>query len=450
MRDDPGRPPRPRRFATAPIGALAIVALAAIGFAFTIAAFYPGYMTNDAGYVYGFIKDWRFGDWQSPVMSMLWWLVDPIAPGSGSMFLLMATLYWAGFSLVALTVARRSVWLGMVVPLLALSPPAFMLLAMIWRDILFGVAWLLAVAIVYAGTDRRTAVRLAAQALAFVLLGFGILLRPTAIAAAPFLAAYLIWPTRFNGKQLALLFLPALVLGYALVHLVYYVVIDVKRENPLHSLLVFDLGGITQFSGENQFPVQWSAEETALLTSRCYNPDRWDSYWTIEPCRFVMARLERSDDVIFGTPRLVEAWRRAVFAHPRAYLRHRLTYFGHFLADSNLTLELYRADDPAKTPLARNPIFKALVALHDKLKPTVLFRAGSWLLLAIAVCALAWRRRATPSGAFAIGVTGSAVVYVMTFALVGVAGDFRYAYWAVLASLAGAGAAIAAWREARS
>src|SRR5438309_5809081 len=67
---------------------LIIVSLVAAGFALTVLAFYPGYLTNDATFVYGFIKDWRFGDWQSPVMSMLWWLIDPIAPGPGSMFLL--------------------------------------------------------------------------------------------------------------------------------------------------------------------------------------------------------------------------------------------------------------------------------------------------------------------------------------------------------------------------
>ena len=37
------------------------------------------------------------GDWQSPVMVWLWGLIDPIAPGAGSMFLLIATTYWLGF-----------------------------------------------------------------------------------------------------------------------------------------------------------------------------------------------------------------------------------------------------------------------------------------------------------------------------------------------------------------
>jgi hypothetical protein len=51
--------------------------------------------------------------------------------------------------------------------------------------------------------------------------------------------------------------------------------------------------------------------------------------------------------------------------------------------------------------------------------------------------ALAWRRRDTPEGAFTIAACGSASLYVLTFFSVGVASDFRYGYWAVLASIAG-------------
>src|SRR5262249_11275866 len=149
-------------------------------------------------YVYQFMQEWHFGDWQSPLMSMLWWVIDPIAPGPGSMFLLIATLYWLGFGLVALAVARRSGMLALVVPVLALVPPAFMLLGMIWRDVLFAAVWLLAAAIVYVnagplpdtpslGAERRVgaARRATVAAAALALTGFGILLRPTAFVAAP-------------------------------------------------------------------------------------------------------------------------------------------------------------------------------------------------------------------------------------------------------------------------
>jgi hypothetical protein len=119
-----------------------------------------------------------------------------------------------------------------------------------------------------------------------------------------------------------------------------------------------------------------------------------------------------------------------------------------FLAESNTTLELYNAEDPAKTPLAQNRCFKSVIALHDALKSTILFRVGFWLMLATAIGALAWPGRATASGAFAVGVTACATVYVLTFFLVGVAADFRYGYWCVLATLIAVVPALIARRRA--
>jgi len=448
MASDPRAPDPPAATTKASTGAmLAIAAMTAAGFALTLVVFYPGYMTNDATFIYQYTLERRYGDWQSPLMTILWGLIDPLAPGSASIFLFVATVYWLAFAVIALTVVRRSRWLGLAVPLLALMPPAFVFLAMIWRDVLFAVVWLFAGAIVYAATERGARLRWLVQALALGLVGFGVLLRPNALIAAPLIAAYVIFPARFDWKRAAIIFVPAIVAGYALVQIVYYGALDVKRENPLHSLFVFDLGGITHFVGENQFPVAWSAAESAMLTAECYNPERWDSYWTLEPCRFVMQRLERRDDVIFGSPRLMQAWARAVTAHPLAYLSHRATFMWTLLARPTLTLELYHLDDPGWTPLAQNRWFRTLLALHDVLKPTVLFRLGFWLMFATAISAFAWRARATPAGAFALGVTGSAVVYVMTFFLVGVAAEFRYGYWCVLASLVGTAAAVAAQRE---
>ena len=83
------------------------------------------------------------------------------------------------------------------------------------------------------------------------------------------------------------------------------------------------------------------------------------------------------------------------------------------------------------------------------MQPTLLFRPGLWLVLAGAVAAFAWRARSTPAGAFAVGVTTSAIVYVASFFMLGVAADFRYAYWCVLATLAGAMAAVLAQYDRR-
>src|SRR5215469_14876666 len=404
-------------------GAIMLVcAMASAGFVFTVLVSYPGYVTADATYIYGYVRSGFLGDWQSPLMTIVWSFIDPISPGSGSMLLLIATLYWAGFAL----------------------------LAMIWRDIFFGTVWLLAATIIYFLADRSHSLRRMMQGLALVLVGFGVLLRPNAIIAAPLLVAYIAWPERFEWKRTALLFIPALLAGYGLIQIAYYEILAVHRENPLHSLVVFDLGGITHFAQENQFPVSWSADENALLITQCYEPVRWDSYWTWDPCNFVMSRLQSKEDVIFGTSRLAHAWVRAVAAHPVSYLTHRLAFLWAFLARSNPTIELENLALRDEIPLARNRGFVTLMALYDTLKRTVLFRPGLWLIFAAAVGALAWRGRGTPSGAFAISVTASGIVYILSFGVFGVAADFRYAYWCVLSSLAGLIPALIARRKQRS
>ena len=82
-------------------------ALLAIGFGLTLLIFYPGIMTFDAKYVYEDIAKGTYGDWQSPVMVWLWGLIDPVAPGADSMFLLTATMYWLGFGILSLALASR-------------------------------------------------------------------------------------------------------------------------------------------------------------------------------------------------------------------------------------------------------------------------------------------------------------------------------------------------------
>src|SRR5437660_1686210 len=130
------------------------VLVAAAGFGLTVLVFYPGYSTADARYVYADAMAWRFGDWQSPAMAVLWRLIDPIAPGSASMFLLTASLYWLAFGALALLAGRRSAWLALATPLVALVPPAFFFVGMVWRDVLFGVVWLAAAVLAFFAADH--------------------------------------------------------------------------------------------------------------------------------------------------------------------------------------------------------------------------------------------------------------------------------------------------------
>lgn len=415
--------------------ALPIVALTLAGFALTLRIFYPGIMTYDAWYVHSYIANPPAGDWQSPLMTAFWSLIDPLAPGSASMFVFIAVLYWLSFTGLALALARRSAWLGLAAIVLALTPSSFVFVGVIWRDIMLASAWLLAAALAWLVADWRGPWRLAAQALGLALISFGYLLRPNALFAAPILAAYVVWPERFDLKRAAIFCVPATIVLALMVPLVYYAWLGAKHENALHAIFVFDLAGISHFTGQNQFPVTWSADEEAMLIGPCYQPTDWDIYWTRQPCLFVMNKLDGEN--LFGSAALAEAWVRSVLSHPLAYLEHRLAVTGNFLFARTLTMWTLDIAHPAQTVLADNAWFMWIRSLQDRLSDTPLFRAGVWLLLCILWCVPGWRRRATPSGAFLVGVCGAAVVYMLTFIPVGVAGDFRYALPAVLAGIAG-------------
>jgi hypothetical protein len=430
----PSRPDRP--MLQPRLLMISVAILFAAGFGLMLLIFYPGVMTYDAKFVHEDIAKGTMGDWQSPVMVWLWALIDPIAPGAGSMFLLIATTYWLGFGILSLALASRGKASALLLPLLAMTPPALCFAGIIWRDVLFATCWLLAAAVAFAVSGRPSQIRLTGQALALVLVIFGVLLRPNALLAAPILTAYIIWLSQVSLRKAAILYIPAVFGLFGIVQLVYYGILDAKRQHPLQTIMIFDLGGISHFSKENQFPVDWSASEKAMLLNKCYQPTQWDIYWRLEPCDFVMRKVEREKG-LFGTPAISGAWLAAILHHPIAYLQHRSAFMWNFLAADNLTMWTADVEHPTKNVFADRAAFNALVSAHDVLKPTPFLRAGSWLLACVIVSWLSWWRSGPREAAFVLGVCGSATIYVLSFYAVGVASDFRYGYWAVLAAIAG-------------
>src|SRR5262249_1996002 len=195
------------------------------------------------------------------------------------------------------------------------------------------------------------------------------------------------------------------------------------------------LGGITHYSGDNVFPVSWTDQQQLMLTTDCHRGDMWDWYWYMPPCDFVMTRLEAEN--LFHSPAIGESWRAAISKHPLAYLAHRAAYMGKFLFEQNQTLPATRPA-AANVNFAPSAAYATYAAAHEALKITPLFRTGFWLVLCAAVCVVAWPRRESAAGAFALATAGSALLYVASFALLGVAADFRYGYWAVPAALCAA------------
>ena len=65
-------------------------------------------MTFNSKYLHEYAMKGTMGDWQSPVMVWLWALIDPVAPGAGSMFLLIvATFGWVCAAVAHAGIARQ-------------------------------------------------------------------------------------------------------------------------------------------------------------------------------------------------------------------------------------------------------------------------------------------------------------------------------------------------------
>ena len=79
----------------------------------------------------------------------------------------------------------------------------------------------------------------------------------------------------------------------------------------------------------------------------------WDIYWRLEPCDFVMRKVEREKG-LFGTSAISRAWLLAILHHPVAYLQHRSAFMWNFLAADNLTMWTADVEHPTTERLCRS------------------------------------------------------------------------------------------------
>src|SRR6185295_1522128 len=94
---------------------------------------YPGYLTTESANQLVDARTGNFTDWQSPVMSGVWWVVEGVVAGSFGMLALQSALVFAGaYHLIRRVVPARAAALAACCVLL--WPPVLAPLAVVWRD----------------------------------------------------------------------------------------------------------------------------------------------------------------------------------------------------------------------------------------------------------------------------------------------------------------------------
>jgi hypothetical protein len=425
------------------IEGLVAIALALCGLAATLALFYPGIATHDALAVYDQAYAWSFGDWQPPLLGVIWIGLERLF-GYGPAAMLVPTLsaFWLAILLGFVALRRTGALSAWGIFLVPLMPPVFAILGIIWRDVIFAVLWLLAFALatLTSAQGRRTRWGLTALALMALMIGYWV--RPNALFAAVPMVIYVLRPGDWSFVRPIVWGLPIMLVLQGSTYLVNTTWLQAREEHVGHSILVFDLSGTSHFSGQNVFPVtRWTPDQVAKVISTCYRSNYWDSIWW-KGCTFAMAAIDRDDPPgtkLFGSQRLVDAWIQAIRTHPLAYLRHRLAFFEALMTWENMVVFDQARSGQYRFWLIKSTAYSyfenAMLWLNAN---TPLFRGLTWLVLGLAT-GLAGLR--VPNGrgkAAVLTLASSGVIYTLTYMLFGVAAEYRYVYWTALSSLVAA------------
>ena len=427
-------------------------ALTAFGFLISVIAFYPGIFTPDSLYQFSQAQTGEFEDWHPPIMAALWFALNRLHEGPELLFFTHLILFWVGLWTLSDALARTGARWSALLPLIGLAPFVFNYLGLLWKDVALASAWLFAAGIAFRRFARGEKLQWLEHVLIWAAFAYGALVRGNSIFAAAPLALYLlnidVFSRRIWPQIAACILVPALLLAAASVF--SQEIVGAEAQHPEDSLFLFDLVGISHQTGANLVPGPWTPAQTRQIPD-CYGVDKWD-HVGMGHCRFLTQTLD--DRELWGGPAVSHAWLSAIAQHPLQYAAHRLGFSNQMMRwlgpipvhdafmESEMTDRRY-VHHPG-------PVFRAYEAASNALATTPLFRPYFWLLIAGGALLISWFATDSPQRRFASALGASGFIYLATYVAFGVASDFRYAYWSILASCAAVAALGAcAWRTPR-
>ncbi len=442
-------PRRPRA------AAVAAGALIAISVALSL-SYWPGLMIWDSIRQYDQALSGRFDDWHPPLMEWVWRLLTHLGPGPAPMLLLQLAIYAAGFGLLAAwALNQRRPRLGIALAASSLTPIAVALMGAIIKDSLMA-ALLLAAAglLAWRRQDERDApLRIAGVALVIL----ACTLRFNAFVAGGPLAAALL-PERLRRTPLRLVLTTTVAtLALLLPMPVANHLLGAQRSDVGLSLVIFDLGGITERAGKSVFP-PLPVKDPVAANDDCYSPVRWDLYadWAEDPCPVGFEPVRKAFREQGIHPTLF--WARAILGHPIAYAEHRLRHFnvntrflvrGPVEVNGDVVRPVYDRSNPNRWSyqVAPNPLQDAVDAVAMASARTPLGWPIFWMALAAGLLTLAHR---LPSRRLIWPLALSSLLYGLGYAVVSVSSEVRYHLWTMLAALLAACIAFADFPTARA
>lgn len=401
-------------------------------------AFYPGILHHDAWAYFDAARRFDFTNWQPPLLGYLWIPLQKIHDGPQPMLVLFIAGYWIGFFLLARAYAQESRAIGAWVFAAAFFPIALNYNGVLVKDISMSLCFLIAAGIAISielGATRRST---GALATAWIFLIAGAFMRANGLFALPPLIDLLAcasstrwraidWKKRAVAVlMLSVLFIPAHL--FADRH-----IWRVKDLHPISPLQIFDLGGITYYSGTDAFN-GFFGPNFAERNKFCYSPRHWDVYGWLR-CPEVYENLKPQ----FGES-LTALWTKEIAAHPLAYIEHRLAHINRFLqfvcTGCKESIETgVQSTKQTEFTFSRGPLYRAIDFAAEAINRTPLGPPYVWLLLCLAWSVAALGIPDEKTRRVTLMLTLSGAMYAAAFTAVGIASDYRYIDWTMLCAL---------------
>ncbi|HXU52032.1 MAG TPA: hypothetical protein VN789_08315, partial [Casimicrobiaceae bacterium] len=339
---------------------------------------------------------------------------------------------------IAIAATRRGVRHAWLVALAGFTPMFLGIEGVVWKDVGMAAAFLLATAMFYAMRPRTTGVlRGIAGALP---LFYGTMVRANAPAGALPLFAYALRRVRTRGRLAASVALgtaaltACLALQWALDR-----VLDVERAHFTQYIETFDLAGIQCSGGDAPIPLAFMRTVPgALPICKVFDPIQVDFLFSGGPPTPLWATNDPA-----ALRELRAAWWRAVIGNPGVYLAHRARVFnammGAGVSIERRTLALNDSLGGARGfPFVPNRLSAAIAITAYAAAEFHFFNGYAWLAIAAVVTVVTMRRlragRGDDTDEVSLALAASAIAYTLPYFFVGVAPDFRYIYWTVVAT----------------
>ena len=416
--------------------AIALPVFAMAGGSLTASAYWPGMMTWDAIRQYGEALGGEIDDWHPPVMQWMWRRLIEVHPGPAPMLLLQLALYWGGLAILAGVFWNKGKRrLGWALLSCGLLPLGLALTGMILKDCLMAGALLVVTGLLALRDDRRSTW---SGLLAGGLLCFAATLRFNAFTAClPLLIALLpraywcTWPRMLVTAAVAI---AALIAVMPLTNRL----LGAEPSGVELSLVLFDLGGITEHSGVSVFPEELEVVSPVTVNHQCYQAAKWDTYsdWVAPECPLGFTAWNDNIDAAEVKPRAV--WTHAIMAHPIAYAQHRLD---HFAINVRLLPVIDAVERPVPDHDAPNPwgfqtsanrLRRAVDALAMATAHTPLGWPIVWIAIAFGALIASW---GLPHASLVVPVALSSIFYGCGYIVFSVASELRYHLWTEIAAL---------------